>query len=105
LRQAGCTRVVLGCTHYPLLAEAIRDAVGDAVRLLDPADAVAAQAERLARDLRAPAADAALLAWSNGEPALLRRVAAACALPIEGVLELPRVLAEPMDPRDLQQVL
>ncbi len=105
LREAGCTRVVLGCTHYPLLAEGIRDAVGDAVRLLDPADAVAAQAERLARDLPAPAADAALLAWSNGEPALLLRVAAACALPIEVVLELPRGLPESIGPRDLERVV
>lgn len=101
LREAGCTRVVLGCTHYPLLSEAIRAAVGGAARLLDPADAVAAQAERLARDLPARAPDAALQAWSSGDPALLLRVAAACSLPIEHVLELPARDAAAMQPEGL----
>ena len=90
LRDAGCTRVVLGCTHYPLLADAIRATLGDTVRLLDPADAVAAQAERLARALPAQPRGTGLQAWSNGEAALLLRVAEACALPIERVLALPQ---------------
>ena len=88
LREAGCTRVVLGCTHYPLLTDAIRAELGEGVRLLDPADAVAAQAGRLARTLPPQARDAGLLAWSNGEASLLLRVAEACALPIERVLAL-----------------
>lgn len=34
--------LVLGCTHYPLLAPVIRTAVGDEIRLVDSAEAVAA---------------------------------------------------------------
>lgn len=95
LRQAGCTRVVLGCTHYPLLAGAIRAAVGTHVELLDPADAVAAQAARLAQGLPEQRARGALQAWSNGDAALLRRVAGACGLPIELVLPLPHQATAP----------
>ena len=106
LREAGCTRVVLGCTHYPLLADAIRAAVGGTVQLLDPADAVAAQAERLAQGLPATVPGAALRAWSNGEPALLLRVAAACALPIDHVLALPpQTPTAPGRTTDLEEVL
>lgn len=37
------TCVVLGCTHYPLLRATIRDVLGDGVRLIDSASAVAAE--------------------------------------------------------------
>lgn len=91
LQQAGCTRVVLGCTHYPLLADAIRAVFGHAaVRLLDPSDAVAEQAARLAQALPAAPADAPLLqAWSNGDAERLQRVAEDCGLRFDGVLALP----------------
>lgn len=39
--------LVLGCTHYPFLAPAIQRVVGERVTLVDPAPAVARQAERL----------------------------------------------------------
>jgi glutamate racemase len=35
--------LILGCTHYPLLRAAIAEAVGDSVRLVDSAEAVAAE--------------------------------------------------------------
>lgn len=41
IRAAGADVVVLGCTHYPFLAGAIRDELGDRVQLVDPAEAVA----------------------------------------------------------------
>ncbi len=89
LKAAGCTRVVLGCTHYPLLAAAIAQVFGEpAPQLLDPADAVAAQAARLARDLPPCPSQEPLRAWSNGDTQLLRRVAAACAIAIDTVLPL-----------------
>ena len=95
LQRAGCTRVVLGCTHYPLLAGAIREAFAPReVELLDPADAVAAQALRLAQDLPARG-DASLQAWSNGDPRLLQRVAQACGLALHDVLPLPEPAARP----------
>lgn len=45
--EAGADTLVLGCTHYPFVTEAIRRIVGPAVRILEPSDAVAAQAARI----------------------------------------------------------
>lgn len=53
LKEAGVDTLVLGCTHYPLLAEVIGGVMGPAVRLVD----VGAEAARACRDLLA-AADA-----------------------------------------------
>lgn len=39
--------VVLGCTHYPFVIPLIKKIVGDNVRVIDPAPAVAKQTERL----------------------------------------------------------
>lgn len=39
--------VVLGCTHYPFVIPLIEEIVGENVRVIDPAPAVARQAERL----------------------------------------------------------
>jgi len=50
MREAGVGSLVLGCTHYPLLREAIAAALGPGTALVDSADAVADQvAEELAR--------------------------------------------------------
>jgi glutamate racemase len=51
LRDHGIDTLVLGCTHYPLLAPVIRRVMGESVVLVDSADAVAAAvAVDLARD-------------------------------------------------------
>lgn len=39
--------VVLGCTHYPFVIPLIEEIVGEKVRVIDPAPAVAKQTERL----------------------------------------------------------
>jgi glutamate racemase len=39
--------LVLGCTHYPFVAPAIRKIVGGNVRIIDPAPAVARQVQRV----------------------------------------------------------
>lgn len=52
LKAAGADVWVLGCTHYPFLAAAIRRAAGPAVQLLDPSQAVARELVR-----RLPLAD------------------------------------------------
>ena len=39
--------LVLGCTHYPLIADDIRAAVGEGVTVIDPSGAAARQVERL----------------------------------------------------------
>lgn len=43
----GIDTVVLGCTHYPFVIPLIERIVGDSVRVIDPAPAVAKQAKRL----------------------------------------------------------
>jgi glutamate racemase len=58
-KQAGVDLLVLGCTHYPLLRESIEEVMGLNVKLIDSAEAVAADvaatlksAPRLAADPR-----------------------------------------------------
>ena len=45
--DAGIDTLVLGCTHYPFIADPIRRILGDRVRLIDPAPAVARQLGRV----------------------------------------------------------
>ena len=87
LRKADCATVVLGCTHYPLIAPALHDALdapGRPVNLVDPAHAVAAQTERVLDALPptngAPDHEHTLQAWTNGNPTVLERIAKACGL-------------------------
>jgi glutamate racemase len=47
LLTAGMDTLVLGCTHYPFLVEAIRRVVGPGVRIMDPGPAVARQVRRV----------------------------------------------------------
>jgi glutamate racemase len=47
LLEAGVDVIVLGCTHYPFLAEAIQRLCGPPVTLLDPASAVVRQLGRV----------------------------------------------------------
>jgi glutamate racemase len=53
----GVDTLVLGCTHYPLLKDAIAEVVGDRVKLVDSAEATAAAAAALleTRGMLAPA--------------------------------------------------
>src|SRR5262245_24721651 len=44
---ANIDTVVLGCTHYPFVIPLIQQIVGDKVRVIDPAPAVARQVGRL----------------------------------------------------------
>ncbi len=50
LVDAGADIIVLGCTHYPFLIDAIRKAAGPHVRIIDPAPAVAGQLVRVLRE-------------------------------------------------------
>jgi len=45
--QKNIDTVVLACTHYPFVIPLIQEIVGDKVRVIDPAPAVARQAKRL----------------------------------------------------------
>lgn len=51
IRAQGVDTLILGCTHYPLMKEAIREYMGDDVTLIDPGAEVALYLKkRLARD-------------------------------------------------------
>lgn len=57
LIEEGADRIVLGCTHYPFLREAMEQVIGERdVELIDPAEAVARRVEWLLErdDMRAP---------------------------------------------------
>ena len=56
-RKGEVEALVLGCTHYPLLRDVIAEEAGQAVRLVDSAEATAEAVERLlgAQGLLAPA--------------------------------------------------
>lgn len=46
--EQGVDQIVLGCTHYPFLAESIRKVVGNReVAIIDPSPAIAARVEQL----------------------------------------------------------
>ncbi len=46
--------LILGCTHYPFVRPAIEKIVGDGVRVIDPAHAVALQTKRLLAEITKP---------------------------------------------------
>lgn len=76
--------VVLGCTHYPFVIPLIQRIVGDGVRVIDPAPAVARQIGRLleAKHLRYhPGAKGDVTFYTSGDPETLRAL-------------LPRLLGE-----------
>lgn len=94
LREAGCDTVVLGCTHYPLVAAAIQAELGAQVRLLDTAEPVARQAARMwthgASAERVPPR-----LYTNGDVAVLRRMAALCGLDTAELHHRPTVPGRP----------
>jgi glutamate racemase len=45
--EAGADNIVLGCTHYPFLMDAVRRAAGPGVEIVNPAPSVALQARRM----------------------------------------------------------
>jgi glutamate racemase len=80
----GMDTVVLGCTHYPFIIPLVQQITGPAVRVIDPAPAIARQAERVMaeRGLLAAAAngrDAEATFYTTGDVerflALLPRLA------------------------------
>jgi glutamate racemase len=50
--QEGIDALVLGCTHYPIVRPLIERIVGPAVRVIDPAPAVARQVGRMLETLQ-----------------------------------------------------
>jgi glutamate racemase len=84
--------VVLGCTHYPFVIPLIQEIVGQSVRVIDPAPAVAKQIGRLleARGLRHHSdARGGLKFYTSGDPNELEAL-------------LPRLLKETGDIRKVE---
>jgi glutamate racemase len=52
VRESGADVLVLGCTHYAFLREAIEREVGDVVAVIEPSEAVARQVKRVLSDRR-----------------------------------------------------
>ena len=76
LRQAEVDTVVLGCTHYPFVAPLFQQALGAGVHIIDTAEAVARQTERVCRLIK-PIPVGALPTtrlWTTGSAAHLAQV-------------------------------
>lgn len=72
----GVDRIVLGCTHYPFLADTIQDIVGADVELLDPAPAVAKRLTQLKDSWESSEHQGSgiNMFYATGEPSSLRRM-------------------------------
>ncbi len=86
--------LVLGCTHYPLLAEYIQEAVGEHVALVDPAHETVSVLERdlCSRDELAPRGAPKRVYYTSGDTDTFRSIASL-------ILALPKAEAERMDVR------
>ena len=89
----GIDTVVLGCTHYPFVIPLIQEIVGDGVRVIDPAPAIARQVRRvleqrhsLPEDLPPHSPNQATHLWTTSSPANMQRLLA-CFLNEELVVE------------------
>lgn len=69
MQREGIDTLVLGCTHYPFLIPEIARILGDGVRLVDPAPAVARQVARV-RGRSGPRGDGGTVTYlTTGDPA------------------------------------
>lgn len=50
LKKSGIDSLILGCTHYPLLRDAIADYIGPAVRIVDSAEETAVEVRQMLRE-------------------------------------------------------
>ncbi len=74
--EEGIDTVVLGCTHYPFAIPLIEEICGPAVRVIDPAPAVARQARRLLEShhlLVEAGQPAEVLFYTSGDPLTLQQ--------------------------------
>jgi glutamate racemase len=75
LLEAGIDQLVLGCTHFPFLKDAIQAEIGPGVTIVDPSPAVARQVGRVLaeRALLTDSADPAhVIYYTSGDPAAFR---------------------------------
>ena len=76
VQATGADQVVLGCTHYPFVAEALQRRLGPGVHLIDTADAVARRVQHLMPQARhLPADTGTLHLFTTGDPQALQGMA------------------------------
>ena len=82
LSPGGIEDLILGCTHFPIIAENFR-ACFPGLRLIDPAEQQAAAVKNLLvyRKLSNPQTRGKLTIQTSGEPAVYERIAALLSLP------------------------
>lgn len=74
LVEAGADTIVLGCTHYPFLADTIRKVAGTPVTLVDPAPAVAKHLMEVMQENGLIRKDGfSMSLHSSGEPETLKK--------------------------------
>jgi glutamate racemase len=76
IREADADTIVLACTHYPFVIEAIRQ-LAPGVNVIDPAPAIARQVRRVLEDRgwsAPPAEFAQRTFYTSGDPAAYQRV-------------------------------
>ena len=76
LRDAQVDTVVLGCTHYPFVAEALRAALDPSVEIVDSGPAIARRLEQVLREggLGAAPGPGSLRVRTTGEPSAVQPV-------------------------------
>jgi glutamate racemase len=76
LLDEGIDELVLGCTHYPLVAGALGKIAGPDVRIIDPAPAVARQAEQVLdnNNLRSAGGTGRTTFFTSGSPESFARI-------------------------------
>ena len=92
LLDRGADTLVLGCTHYPFVAEVIGAIGGPSVTVIDPSAAVARELHRrLARAGLTTTAESpgSVRFWSSGPPAHLRGVVRRVGMEVTSVDALP----------------
>ncbi|WP_108125594.1 glutamate racemase [Saccharospirillum mangrovi] len=72
LVEAGVDRLVLGCTHYPLVRERIQALIGSGIRLIDTGEAIAAEVGRRYQSIPGETASTRLL--TTGDAQRLRKL-------------------------------
>jgi glutamate racemase len=81
LRDAGVDTIVLGCTHYPLVAPTIVQLMGAGVSIIDAAPAVARQVARIAASHSTAPGHGSIRYVTTGDQRGYRQLIERCGLP------------------------
>lgn len=76
MKREGADAIVLGCTHYPFLEDAISKIAGNSIHIINPAPAVALQTQRVLSALNSHRdSSSQYLFYSTGELKILKMIA------------------------------